>query len=181
MKNRSMKRKEKIKIQTEENDEIIRFVKVLGVVIVCVVSIYFFTRAFITKDLFENKSTPKEEEIIPATIDYKMTALGSLLTRPYKDYYVLAFSFGDKKASYYEVIGDLYRESEDSIKLYYADLASPLNSSFYDENVSTPKATSVDELKVGDLTLIKISNSKIVKFIEDIDEITTELKPKEKW
>ena len=177
--NRQIKRKEKINVSVEENDEIVRFVKVLAIVIVCIVGIYIFTRIFVTKDLFNKDNLSKQEEIVPLSIDYNNTTLGALLNRPYKDYYVFAYSSKDKKANYYNIIASVYRETEDNTKLYWADLNSPFNDLFVSEesNYSTNK---VDDLKVKGPTLIKVSNNKIVKFIENMDDIVLELKPKEK-
>ena len=43
----------KVNYRTSEQDEMIKFVIVILVVLLCVGGIYLFTRAFITKDLFK--------------------------------------------------------------------------------------------------------------------------------
>ena len=182
MENRSMKRrnqkldKGKIKNTTEETNEIITFAKVLGIVVICVLAIYFFTRIFVTKDLF-NKDTKEQEEVPAASINYDVTILGSLLNRPYKEYYVIIYSKDNSRKGYYDIVVDNYRNKIDALKLYYADLSNPFNSSFYTEEESSYKASSIEDLKVKELTLIKVSDGKITEFIEDEKAIATELEP----
>jgi len=175
--NRVNKRKQKTNNTvsvSEEASEVIRFVKVLGIVILVVVALYFFTRIFVTRDLFNNRAIEdKESEQI--NIDYNVTTLGALFTRPYDEYYVLVYSSESIAATHLSIMAMMYRDKEDSIKLYTADLSTPFNQSFYSETETTPNATSVEELRVGDTTLIMIRNGKIVKFIEDIDLIAEEL------
>ena len=183
MENRSMKRKQKNfnkdKVTVPENEEIIRFAKVLGIVIVVVIGVYFFTRAFVTKDLFK-KEKPAEENNVQVNIDYNVTLLGALFTRPYKDYYVIVYDSTNKRADYYNIIVKMYRDANEGIKLYYADLGTQFNKPFYTEDKSNYQTNSLDGLKVRDITLIKISDKKIVQFIEDEEKIASELKPKEK-
>ena len=44
------------------------------------------------------------------------------------------------------------------------------------DNKSNPNAKSIDDIDLGDITLIKVKNGEIVSYIEDIEQIKTELK-----
>jgi hypothetical protein len=60
------------------------------------------------------------------------------------------------------------------------DLANELNKAYYDvENVNA-KATKVSEMKVGDITLVKVKNGKIEKYIVDYAKMQKELGVKSK-
>ena len=59
--------------------------------------------------------------------------------------------------------------------MYYIDLSNKLNESYYSEEESNPKATNIKELKLGDFTLIKVKDGKIVKYLEDEKEVKKEL------
>lgn len=162
----------KIKFKISENEEIVRFVKILGIVIICVLAVYIFTRVFVTRDLFRRDDFSEEVRI--PNIDYSVTTLGALLNRPYDEYYVFAFDSTEVRAGLFRTIMNMYREHEDTIKLYHADLNSPFNSMFLaDESNFTPN--SVADLKLSDATLIKVRNGRIVRFIETKDEIIEEL------
>lgn len=156
--------------ETEEQAVIKKFTIIVLVLIILITGVYFFTRAFVTKDL--NKEEENKTEI---TFDYTKTVLGSLLNRPYNEYYVLVYNSEDLKANYYSGLVSLYQSKENAIKIYIADLNDSMNEKFYDSKKSNPNAKSIEELQVGDLTLIKIKDKSITKYIENVDNIKFEL------
>lgn len=176
---RMTKTKKDVIIPSNERDEIIRFTRTLGIVILILVAAYFFTRIFVTKDLLNKPKNSEEETSYPVSINYEITPLGAIFTRPYTEYYVLVYSSKNKSTDSLSVIASKYKAGENGIKLYYADLASPFNKSFYSETESTPDADNALDLKVKDSTLIKIKDGKIIKFIEDKDLIIKELEVSE--
>lgn len=157
--------------ETEEQSVIKKFVIIVLVLVILIVGVYFFTRAFVTKDL--NKET--QEAKTEVTFDYTKTVLGSLLNRPYNEYYVLVYNSEDLKANYYSGLVSSYQSKENAIKIYIADLNDSMNEKFYDSKKSNPNAKSIEELQVGDLTLIKVKDKTIKKYIEKEEEIRTEL------
>ena len=76
---RGIKRIKKEKYQTEEQLEVVRFVKILVVVLIIVLGVYFFTRIFVTKDLLNDTKVPKET--IAGQINYEITNIGSMLNK----------------------------------------------------------------------------------------------------
>ena len=50
-----------------------------------------------------------------------------------------------------------------------------MNEKFYSKEESNPKAKSISELKLSDLTLIKVKNKQITKYVENQDSIKAEL------
>lgn len=169
------KEKTKIKYQTEEQKEIIRFVIVILVVILSVGLIYLATRAFVTKDLFTAK-TDEEEVINPGVINYEVAIMGEILNRPYDEYYVAIYNKSDGKyISDMSSLVYLYGSKEKHLHIYTVDLSNKMNEDFYDpENVNT-EAQSVSEMKVGDITLLKVKGGKVVKYIEDLEKMKAEL------
>lgn len=170
----NLKKDKTKKIRTEEQEEVIRFVKVLVVVILVVVLIYFFTRAFVSKDLFDDDSSDKQVQA--GAVDYDITILGSSLNRPYDHYFVMVYDSTDTKASKYATILSNYKKEKDAEKIYFADLNNELNKKFYDKDNSNPKASKVEDLKVGDFTLIEVKKGKIVSYIEDYEAAVKKLK-----
>lgn len=159
-------------VKTEEQKEIIKFLIILVVVVVLVVGIYFFTKKFVTKE-------DEKKEEITGTVNYNVTIVGELLNRPYDEYYVLAYDSKGTKAGQYQGIYSNFTSSPASTtKMYYIDLANKLNEEYRSSEETNPKATSISELKLGELTLIKVKDGKIVKYLEDEDAIKKELELK---
>lgn len=169
-----MKKNKKIKYVTEEQKEVKRFVFVLLGLIFVVIGIYFFTRIFITKDLFNDKTD--EVTYTEGTINYDVAIVGNMLNRPYDEYYLLAFDSEGTKVNYYNSVATMYMSKEKSLKMYHIDLANELNKKYIaeDENVSK-KFESIDKLKLGEVTLIKVKNKKVTKLITNIEDIEKEL------
>ena len=156
--------------ETEEQSVIKKFIIIVLVLAVLIIGVYFFTRAFVTKDL--KKAEEQKTEI---TFDYTKTVLGALLNRPYDEYYVLVYNSEDLKANYYSGIVSSYQMKENAIKIYVADLNDSMNEKFYNSKKSNPNAKTIDELQVGDLTLIKVNDKTISKYIEKEEDIRLEL------
>ena len=159
------------KYRSEEQEEIIKFVKILLGVIVLVLAFYFATRIFVKKDISNS-----EEETAVTEVNYNKIIFGTMLNRPNNEYYVIAFDSKDNNASYYNYIVSNYRQQDSSLNIYYIDLNDSLNKEFIakDENINI-NTSDLSGLKVGNLTLFKVSSGKIVNSFDNIDEIKSEL------
>jgi hypothetical protein len=169
-----MEKSKKIKYQTEDQKEVRNFFLVLIGVIIIIVGIYFFTRAFVTKDLFTSTS---DITYTDGSISSTTAIVGTMLNRSEDEYYVLIYDTEGTKANYYSTLYSLYVNSSDSIKVYVVDLANELNKKYIaseDEKVST-KYTSLKDLKLGEVTLIKVKNGAVKKYITNVDDIKEEL------
>ena len=156
------------KYNSDAENEVYKFIKILVVVVILVVGFYFLTNSFVSKSKSNDKETT-ETEISSNTI-----IVGSLLNRPYDDYYVLAFKSEDIDSVIYQTYISLYSEKENSNKIYLIDLDNELNSKYYSKEGNT-NAKKIDELKISSPTLIKVTNHKISKYIEGKDSISKEL------
>lgn len=180
---KKVKKETHIKFETTEQAEVKKFIIVILVVLLCVGAIYLFTRAFVSKDLFK-KDEPKEEEVIEGEVDYEVAIMGQILNRPYDEYYVIIYnqSEGEYLGDMSSIVAD-YTSKEDDKKLhmYKVDLANELNTSYYDKDNENKKAKTLEDIKLGDKTLLKIKKNKksgkleISKYITDIDAMKKEL------
>lgn len=173
---KSSKVKNKMNYKTAEQEEVRNFIIVIVVVLLCVGAIYLLTRAFVTKDLFGSKEDAVTEEVTPGVVNYDVAIMGQLLNRPYKEYYAVIYdSEGDYMYDMYSLVYSYTSSNEKALHVYTIDLANTLNDGYYDpENVNT-KAKTLDELKVGDITLVKVKNGKISKIIVDYSKMQKEL------
>ena len=158
--------------KSEEQKEIKKFIIILFIVCILVIGIYFITKNIVDKKNAKEQAANKTE----VNFDYNKIILGELLNRPYDEYYVIIYNSKDLQANYYSGLVNRYqtKNADSALKVYTADLDDSLNKKFYNKKESNPSATSVDELKLKDLTLIKVKNSNIVKYIENSDLIKQE-------
>lgn len=162
------------KYQTEEQAEIMRFVKILIIVLILILGVYLFTRIFVTKDLFNEKK--ENDTVISGEIDYSKTIIGSMLNKPEDEYYVLIYDKEDIKSVYYGGLITTYARNENALKVYYADLSNELNKKYVTTSDKEVNTTSLENFKVKNLALIKIKDGKITSSSTNEDDIAEELK-----
>ena len=176
MKMAKKEKTEKIKVEkyrSEEQMEMIRFIRILVIVVILIIGIYLFTRIFVTKDLLNNKE--EEREVVEGTINYNITMIGSLLKHPEDEYYVMIYNTENLRSIYYSGLMTNYARNEDALKVYFADLNKGLNQKFYDPENTNLDVTNISDLKVGDLTLLRVRNGEIIEALTDEEDIATEL------
>lgn len=151
-----------------EDDDVKSFIKIIIVMAVILLLIYGIT-FIINRDKKENSDI---------SINYDKMTVGMLFNRPYDEYYALIYNSDDSKSNEYSSMLSTYKQKKDDkdyIKIYEIDLNNKLNKGYYNKDKSNPKASSLEELQFGNITLIKIKNKKIVEYIESIDEIEKKL------
>lgn len=174
-----MAKKEKVKkikeekYRSEEQTEMIRFIRILVIVVILILGIYLFTRIFITKDLFNDET--EEREVIAGEINYNITMIGSLLEHPEDEYYVMIYNTENLRSIYYSGLMTNYARNEDALKVYFADLNKGFNQKFYDPENTELDVTNISDLKVGDLTLIRVRDGEIAEVWNNEEDIANEL------
>ena len=161
------------KYRSEEQEEMIRFIRILIIVIIVILGIYFFTRIFVTKDLLNNEddNTP----ITEGSINYTMTLIGSMLNKPEDEYYVIIYNYDDLRSVYYSGLISNYNRNENPLTVYYANLANELNKKFYDPENTNLEVTNISDLRLGDITLIRVEDGEIAETFDNEEDIAAEL------
>ena len=135
-----------LKIQTTEQSELKSFLIVILVVLVGVGLLFLATKAFVTKDLFGGNKEKTEEKEVVGEVNYDVTIMGSLLNRPYDEYYAVIY---DTTGDYMYDMSSLvtaYKGVKDAKHIYTVDLNNKLNKDYYDPaNVNT-KAKTLNEI-----------------------------------
>ncbi len=170
-------KKNKVNYQTTEQMEIKNFVIVIIVVLLCVGGLYLATRAFVTKDLFKDNDANKEEEVVAGSINYEMAIMGTILQKADKEYYVAIYDQSDEGKYVADMLTLVfnYTEKEEHLPVYTVDLANKLNEGYYDPKNVNVDAKNVKDMKVGDITLLRVKNGKIKKYIVDYAKMQKEL------
>lgn len=167
-------KQKKVKYRTAEQDEMLKFLGVIAVVVVCVTLLYVLTRVFVTKDLF-NKEETKTEETVQGSVNYSVTSVGQILNRPYDEYYVFVYDTTGDYATDMNSLLTKYNSKEKKLHAYKVDLSNYLNKEYYKPKEVNEKASAVADFKFGDITLIKVKNGKIDKYLTDYSKMQTEL------
>lgn len=161
------------KFYSDEAMTIKKFIIILVIVIILTIGIYFFTRAFVTKDLFKKDSTDSSETAKEASIDYTKAIVGTMLNKSDAEYYVILYKSDDSAAATYANLVTTYKTKTGHLPIYIVDLSSVFNNSYYDPenvNVTTDK---ISDLRFGSITLLKVSDGKIKKAYTDVTKITS--------
>ena len=101
---------------------------------------------------------------------YEKIMIGNVFNRDEKSYLVLFDNYKNYKVNSY--INDLIKNSDETV--YKVDMSLSENASHISDE-SNKSATSSEELRINDVTLIKISKGKIVKYLTGSEEIESYL------
>jgi len=156
----------------EEKDNSFKFITTLAVLLILFILSYFLIGYFYTKEINFSKEKEKKEDI---NIDNDTIMLGQLFDQSDNEYYVLIYNPEDKVSSISSWLGS-YQSGSDNTKLYKVDSTKGFNAKYIVKKDSNKQATNVNELKVIEPTLIKVSNKSIADYIEGEDGIVKILK-----
>lgn len=173
---RKQAKKEGKSLQREEvveKNQIRNLIITILVVLTVLCSIYVGSALFITKEL--NWFGLNEKETTPVDTDngVKNTILAKqIFNQKEEEYYVYFYDFdnADDKLQITNMVNDKLTDE----KVYKVDISNALNSNYVTDSESNKKAKKLEDLKVKNYTLIKISADKIVKYYEE-NEIIKEL------
>ena len=154
------------KVIVENNDMAIeKIVKIFVIILLVFSVVYFLTSLLVSGEIKFKKDVV---ESIPATIGYDEILAGEIFNRNNEDYYVILYDYESDKIdliNYYITSKFLPYN-----KMYKVDLSNSFNSYILgdESNINT---NNINELKVNDVTLIKVKDGKNDLAIEGIDKI----------
>lgn len=148
--------KKNLKVNTVEQDEMTRMLKVLGLVVLAMVSFYLIFSIASGEISFGGKKE-KNDVAIQNTIILG----GNSFNRQEESYYVLYYDFKKDDSVVYANLYDMFSQTS-SEKMYLVDLSSKFNERFITENENEINIESNGSLKIVNGTLIKIESGKAV-------------------
>ena len=155
----------------KEDKEIRNFIIIFIIVILLVVGIYFFTKFVVKKDSESTNNTETTQIETEAKIDADVAIVGTMLKKADKEYYVIIYSNKDENYSEYANLEYQYKAKEKHLPVYFVDLSNALNKKYYDKDNQVLNATDVNDLRFGDISLLKVENGKITKTYNNVDDI----------
>ncbi|MDY3948765.1 MAG: hypothetical protein SOZ04_05400 [Bacilli bacterium] len=156
-------------MQNEETKTMKQFLITLIIVIIGVVGIYLLTKYVVKKDNATNNSSNTEEKNY---IDPNTAIVGTMLNKSSDAYYVIIYDKTKDNATTYYSLVSTYKAKDKALKVYTVDLSNSLNKKYIaTDNKTNPKATNLEDLKFGEVTLLKVKNNKITEAYETTDAI----------
>ena len=156
-------------MQNEETKTMKQFLITLIIVIIGVVGIYLLTKYVVKRDNATNNSSNTEEKNY---IDPNTAIVGTMLNKSSDAYYVIIYDKTKDNATTYYSLVSTYKAKDKALKVYTVDLSNSLNKKYIaTDNKTNPKATNLEDLKFGEVTLLKVKNNKITEAYETTDAI----------
>lgn len=174
---RKQAKKEGKSLQREEiveKNQIRNFIITTVSVLVVLGLIYVGSALFITKELnWFGLNSEEDTTETDTSNEIKNTILAKqIFKQKEEEYYVYFYDFdnAEDKLQITNMVNDKLTDE----KVYKVDISDALNSNYVTETESNKKAKKLEDLKVKNYTLIKISADKIVEYYEE-NEIIKEL------
>lgn len=134
---------------------------IVAAVILFLLCFYILTVYITNKNSDDTKEEEKTVEISKDEI-----VLGSSLSMK-GDYYVIYYNKGN------DTIEEIIKNYGGELSLYKVDMSNAFNKKYATSEESNKSPSKVSEFKINGPTLIKVSNKKVVNYIEGEDEIRT--------
>ena len=131
---------------------------------ILLVAIYFTIAIFVTKELKISWLNGESNEVQSTSIENKILAK-NVFNQKESTYYVYFYDFKNEDTN---IASAIYGADA---TVYRVDASNGLNSNYVSADGGNRNATTLDDLKVVDPTLIKVDNDKIVAYYEGPSEI----------
>lgn len=156
--------------KTHVDNEIIRFLRVVLIVLIIFVAFYFLTILITNQSLTSDEDDDTETEF-----NYTETLVGRSFSLPEDDYVILYYDKSDNELyEYYSNLVTEYRSADATHVLYVADMGSGFNKN-YISGVGNSTPTSASDILINGPTLIHFVDHQVVEYFEGQDDITNYL------
>ena len=158
-------KEKQIEINEDPYSDIYKLLKTFGIILVIILAIHFFTALIITKEIEWFSKDDDKEEIV--TVANSILAKNTF-TQKEDEYFVYFYDFNEEDKSVTNLVNGMLSNT----KVYKVNTNDAFNSNYVTlEEVGNSSANSLDNLKVINPTLIKISGDTIVEYYETSDSI----------
>ena len=151
-----------------EADGFKNFFIVLASVLVFIGIVYLGVLGLEKLGVFEAGYTKPSKEATEISTEYIM--IGTVFNRPEKDYIVIFDDYSKNINTYVNSLAENYK-----LRAYKVDMSKSENSKYKSDKENTNVKKDSD-LKINDVTMIRITNGKVSKYIVGADKIEEYLK-----
>ena len=163
------------KVITNENpyNDIYKMLKTFGIILAIVLVIHFFTALVITKEI-EWFSKDDDNSLEEVKVNNSILAKNVFMQTD-DEYYVYFYDYNDENVYLASLVNGKLSKSV----VYRVNTGDGLNSNYVTkDSLGNSTANSIENLKVINPTLIKISGDTIVEYYETKDNIVNYLEAK---
>ena len=153
------------KVNTSTELDWKKIVITFSVIVIFVVVIYFILAVFVTKEVGSNNTTNTSDNSSNNTVANPILA-SDIFKESEDSYYVYCFDFDEQDTN----ISNIISNKLVSDKVYRVNTKDSLNKNYVSE-VGNKNATSLEDLKISNPSLIKIENGSITMFLVGKQEI----------
>jgi len=147
------KSKKTNKKQIKNENEMLKFIKLI-IVVTVIFGLFYALTVFINKEDEQNKN---EDENV--SIQYNEILIGNIFNQSNDNYYVLVEKPTDNNVQAYEAYLSMYSQKKESKRVYFCNLDSVLNLQYNKEE--TKLSDNISELQFSQTVLLEIENKKI--------------------
>lgn len=165
---RPKRERNKVNYSMNEADGFKNFFIVLVSVLVFIGFIYLGVLGLEKLGVFEAGYTKPSKEATEISTEYIM--IGTVFNRPEKDYIVIFDDYSKNINPYVNSLAENYK-----LRAYKVDMSKSENSKYKSDKENTNVKKDSD-LKINDVTMIRITNGKVSKYIVGADKIEEYLK-----
>lgn len=165
---RPKRERNKVNYSMNETDGFKKFFIVLASVLVFIGLVYLGVLGLEKLGVFEAGYTKPSKTATEISTEYIM--VGTVFNRPEKDYIVIFDDYSKNRNPYVNTLAENYK-----FRAYKVDMSKPENSKYKSEEANTNVKKDSD-LKINDVTMIRITNGRVSKYIVGADKIEEYLK-----
>lgn len=137
--------------------------KVVGVVLLILLVLYYILAVFVTKEIDvsgSDETNSSENSDTASSVSNKILA-SNIFNQKEEVYYVYFYDFTDEDDAISSAISN-----QSDLKIYRVDTSSSLNSKYVTEDAGNINVQGIDDLKVKNPTFIEITNDTVTKYYE---------------
>lgn len=165
---RPKRERNRVDYTIETNDGFKKFFIILASVLAFIGILYLGVLGLEKLGVFEEGYTKPNKGTTEISTEYIM--IGTVFNRSEKEYLVLFDDYSKNLNPYINTLA-----TNNKLRVYKVDMSKPENAKYKSEEENkNPKKDS--DLKINGLTLIKVSNGKVNKYITGVDSIEEYLK-----
>lgn len=165
---RPKRERNKVNYSMNETDGFKKFFIVLASVLAFIGLVYLGVLGLEKLGVFEAGYTKPSKEATEISTEYIM--IGTVFNRPEKDYIVIFDDYSKNRNPYVNSLAE-----NNKLRAYKVDMSKPENAK-YTSDTSNTNVKKDSELKINDVTMIRITKGKVSKYITGADKIEEYLK-----
>ena len=174
---RKEEKRNKNRKKIEENEEALdtsikgtTILKVVSAIILIIITVYYIMAVFITKEIDvsgKNSDSETSNTSTNSSITNKIVAQ-NIFNQKEEVYYVYCYDFNNEDEGVAQAINEASNKT-----IYRLNTKDGFNSKYVTSDTGNKNATSLDDLKVSDPTLLEITGDKITGYYEGRNSIMT--------